>query len=94
MRDIITVTEEYPSSKQPGLLHTDYCSEPCRTERVLQMAMNGNVVDMEGVNHVVVIRESYDTDSRRFIAQASGYTEDRGAFCDCYSTPDGFMEEN
>ena len=38
-------------------------------------------IDMDGVNHLAIRR---DSNGRMYIFQASGYTYDRGIFCDLY----------
>ena len=44
-------------------------------------AVNYNKVDMEGVNGLHIYREN---DGTYWIAQAGGFTYDRGMFCDLY----------
>lgn len=44
-------------------------------------AINYSGIDFEGVNGIHVYRYN---DGRFFIAQAGGYTQERGMFCDLY----------
>lgn len=53
----------------------------CETFIDVTKAINYTSVDFDGVNSVHVYR--YD-DGQYYIAQAGGYTYDRGLFCDLY----------
>ena len=57
--------------------------DPCTNQAYItpESCTNYNTVNMEGVNHLVIKR---DTAGNMDIIQASGYTPDKGIFCDLY----------
>ena len=60
-------------------IYIDACN--CNAYMNIREAENFTAIDFTGVNNVVVYRFE---DGRFFIAQAGGYTEERGIFVDLY----------
>lgn len=79
---MIKITEIYHDAN--GMQHTHKragCNEvsvPVTESALLFMADNYMDINRDGINHVV-----YDRDKRR-IVQASGYSPERGMFCETY----------